>query len=224
VTRQSFFEVMLEHKNDPRALFLVEIAREDDEKWRAAELGYAPAQAELAELLSNTGDRETAFLWAQQSAAQGDRSGLYQLGNCCLYGYGCARSLATAIALFKQSAELGFSAAQHYYGKVAFGDCDWQRFYWTGLAARRGFGPLFYDDVLFWLPWFEKGEMGRVLHTAAPVLGECLDEARATVFGVPVEEGKLVQIRRVVLLYEAMMAAPNVRLHAGVWRGGGAGW
>jgi hypothetical protein len=88
---------------------------------------------------------------------------------------------------------------------VASGDCDWQRFYWTGLAARRGFGPLFYDDVLFWLPWFEKGEMGRVLHTAAPVLGECLDEARATVFGVPVEEGKLVQIRRVVLLYEAMM-------------------
>jgi TPR repeat protein len=63
--------------------------RKEDLLLRAAEMGYAPAQAGLVAFMVRDG--ESAFRWAERAAAQFDREGLFRLGRCLHRGTGCPR-------------------------------------------------------------------------------------------------------------------------------------
>jgi TPR repeat protein len=79
-------QVFLASKNDPRALrFDGVLVADFDEIRRAADLGDALAQAEMT---MRTVGKES-FRWAEKSAAQGERDGLYWLGRCFRDGIGC---------------------------------------------------------------------------------------------------------------------------------------
>jgi TPR repeat protein len=112
-------ETLKQHGDDPRALciscFLDEGFSDDarEQLRRAAELGYAPAQAVMSAL---TGEDE-ALMWATKSSSQGDRSGYMQLGTCFELAQGCERDMGKAIEMFKRAAELGHAEAQLYYGR-----------------------------------------------------------------------------------------------------------
>ncbi len=67
---------------------------------RAAERGYAPAQAKLG--LRCAPDR---LLWVERSAAQGWRDGQYELARCLWNGQDCLADQPRAVALFRAAAE-----------------------------------------------------------------------------------------------------------------------
>jgi TPR repeat protein len=108
----------------------------------AAELGDAFAQACMA--LRRTG-RER-FGWAEKSAAQGERDGLYQLGYCYRVGIGCVKDVERTKENFLVAAELG-----HLYGMIhvveLFDKDDQQRYIWFGRAAAIGLSSVFLNEM-----------------------------------------------------------------------------
>jgi hypothetical protein len=162
--------LMLEQRGDARAMHLAwsldifGLPRTLLE--RSAAMGYAPAQASMCSVSASV----APFPWAQASAAQGHKRGQFHLANCLLHGDGCAKDTAKAIELFRAAAEAGLPAAQHPYGDTAFAECDWQRFYWWGLAAETGCNVSKFCEMLFSFFRCERREMGRVVHTVAPLI------------------------------------------------------
>jgi TPR repeat protein len=126
---------------------------------RAAEMGYAPAQARLA----STVEGAEKFRWAELAAAQRDRFGILMLGHCFFDGDGCAPDRAKAIELYRQAAEMEHPLGQLSYGEEAFGELDWERYYWLIRAAVRRYGSICHA-VERLLPSFERGGNGRILH------------------------------------------------------------
>jgi TPR repeat protein len=170
VTRERMAIVMLEQGEDARAMYLawrfsvapVGVLR------RAAEMGYAPAQASLSEECEG----EECFMWAERAAAQLDRNGLFQLGRRFRLECGCAKNEGKVNELYRQAAELEHSYAQWFYGGSAFGEHDWERFSWWGRAALHGCSVTFFcASILRLLRLFAKGELGRILFTVAPLIG-----------------------------------------------------
>jgi hypothetical protein len=118
--------------DDARALFLSASWRgRPDAMQRAADLGFAPAQAAIAAEASES----EAFHLAQKAAKSGDRAGIGALGDCLLCGRGCTTDVAGGIALLTAAARLGDSRAQCSLGEYAYEVSDWQRFYWWGQAV-----------------------------------------------------------------------------------------
>jgi hypothetical protein len=208
VSRERMREAMLEQRDDPRAMFCVwqlGIQDEEEEKLlrRAAEMGHAPAQAQLSNWCS---EDENGFSWAQRAAAQGDRRGLYFLAFCYEHGEGCAQDKGRAMELYRTAAELGYSLAQDSYGLYAFGGLDWERYFWWGRAAARGFsGRRFCISVMSLLPTFEKGENSRILHTVGPVVKQGLDVTMCALFKQRFVSSELPKLLGVIELYEAML-------------------
>ncbi len=127
---------------------------------RAAERGYARAQAALA--------RKTRTLeWAEKSAAQGDREGICRLA--VLIATGVRESFKDpkrALELYRQEAELGSARAQHSYGELAFDAHAWERYRWWGRAAARGLPEACADLAVAarqQLRLLEGGGLGRAL-------------------------------------------------------------
>jgi hypothetical protein len=97
-------EVFLGCENDARGrCFARVLGGVDDEISRAAELGDALAQAEMA---GETEDEER-FRWAEKSAAQYERDGFYWLGGCYQHGIGCEKDAERAKENYFVAAELG---------------------------------------------------------------------------------------------------------------------
>jgi hypothetical protein len=207
VTREGMLDALRQHGEDARALyvtFLLDADRTGVLLREAAEMGYAPAQAQLSNFI--TVDEQESFLWAEASGEAGDRDGLFQLGFCYLSGVGCTKDVDTAIELFHEAAQLGSAAAQFFYGETAFGDHDWQRYHWWGCAAARGFGSgLFCAAILRLLPSFESGELGGILHEVAPVLRQHPGVTALNASDVPFSFPDLLKFDRVVELHEAML-------------------
>ncbi len=120
--------------SDARALFLVAPLEAAGALWRAAELGYAPAQAAMA--LEDV-SRMAKFEWAEKAAAQGDRLGLRLLGEFLRDGVGCARDEAKSVAALTEAAELGDGNAQFVLG-CDLAPRDWRRYRWWGPVGRQG--------------------------------------------------------------------------------------
>ncbi len=171
---------------------------------RAAEMGYAPAQAKLACHLFRDSVQE-GLEWARKSAAQGDRTGLWLLGERLHKGEGCAQDPVKALALFKQAAELGRAVAQFRYGDLAFGELDWERYYWWGKTAPQGvaFKPLLFA-ALDLVASFEQGKHSSILFEIAPVCKATLDLEKMRVFGCPTTNEQFAALQRMVLVYEAI--------------------
>lgn len=72
---------------------------------RSAELGYAYAQAVMADRISRGEER---FLFASSAAKQGERNGFRWLGACYEHGEGCERDLDKARANYEVAAKQGF--------------------------------------------------------------------------------------------------------------------
>jgi hypothetical protein len=207
VTRDGVAEVMRAHTEDPRAMCVVwRLSLEvlPGLLQRAAEMGYAAAQA----LLSQNTLGAASFQWAQRAASHGFRSGTYFLARCWEAGRGCERNMSKAMQLYRTAAELGEAHAQIDHGQMAFGFRDWERYHWWGCALARGMPwSELYEAVLQLLPSFEKGELGRVLHTVAPVVRQEIeamqrDEPRNRLNHT--ERKNVVKFQRVVDLADAM--------------------
>jgi hypothetical protein len=215
--------VMLQQGDDPRALYVAwktDFERSDAMLLRAAEMGYAPAQAEWAERV--TGEVQGLF-WLRKAAAhaQGNRRGLFLLG-WHLYGEG-ANDRVEAMRLLKESSELEYSVAQYTYGQLAFGMRHWERYYWWGRSVSRGYRvKRFWNAAVDFLPEFETGQHGRVLHTMVSVIRKGLDVVARSVFGEPLDD-QMGQLMRVVVLHEAMLNRAKqaiVCLSVVLWRHG----
>jgi TPR repeat protein len=100
---------------------------------RSAELGFAFAQA----LMADQTEGEAQFKFAQLAAAQGERDGLFWLGSCFRDGEGCEEDLDKAKESFLLASELG-----DVWGMVELGDLldesDPQRWRWWGRAVTLG--------------------------------------------------------------------------------------
>jgi hypothetical protein len=207
VTRQRMSEVLLAQREDPRGLLLAwRLTRTNESKpllRRAAELGYAPAQVEMS---TWTLDRVEMEKWAQLAASQSDRSGIYLLAVCAYNDRsGMPEARAKAIALYKQSAELGFPPAEFAYGQIGFA-FSWELFHWYARAAAHGFNRRFFGDtVAATVPSFEKGENAKILLTVAPLIRANLDVAGRTLLGKSFSSERIDQLQRVVKLQDNLL-------------------
>jgi hypothetical protein len=204
VTRECMRTVLQEQGEDSRALFLLWSLGKRNKSLlrRAADAGYAPAQARMC---GRDAGADVRFSLAQLAAQTGDRNGLFELGQCYRSGVGCAKDMANANELFRAAAESGFGLAQYVYGR-SLGHFDWERFYWLGCAATRGLEQhRFCDEILRLLPLFEKGEHARVLHTVGSVIRTNINVGSRFVFREPYSEDKMVKLQQVVELSDGML-------------------
>jgi hypothetical protein len=188
VTRERMREVMLEQGNDPRALHLAweeTPGRDLSFLVRAAEMGYAPAQALLAE--KGTVDQ---LQWAQKAEAQGHRSATFLLGLFLDLGRaGCVKDEEQAFVKYKEAALLEHPGAQLSLG-TALRKLDWERYHWWIRAATHAdpFGRAVAREVIegvrLLFPEFAKGQSGRILRIVAPVIAQNLNVAEKLVFGI----------------------------------------
>jgi hypothetical protein len=192
-------EVMEQQGEDPRALFF--LWRVDGANMallaRAAELGYAPAQAELS---FESRGRE-CFKWASLAAENGDRGGLCELGICYRDGLSCTAGPEKGIELFREAAHLGSRAAQRMYGELAYGERDWQRYHWWARSWRHLLTTPMCLAMSALLPLFEQGQHSRIVHEVAPVIRRNLEANLADGF---IEEGTAQELRRVLKVHDAM--------------------
>jgi hypothetical protein len=198
VTRARIVDVMLEQGDDPRAMHLAsEFTSNSAGLLRAAEMGYAPAQAEMA---FKTQGRERVA-WSERASALGNRRGIFQL-SCFLHdGSGCRPDKGRSLELLRTAAELEHPVAQAYYG-FTFGQFDWRRFFWYGRSAERGHDERsFFNSVAAMLPSFERGECVRILHTVGPPLRIVANRDVSP----PIDSAVEVQLQRVLELYEALL-------------------
>jgi len=76
--------------------------------WRkAADLGYAPAQARLGDMYDKTEEDKEAVEWYRKAAAQGDASGEFGLGHMYAKGEGIAKDIEQAQTYVSRAAEKG---------------------------------------------------------------------------------------------------------------------
>jgi hypothetical protein len=204
--------VMVGQGEDPRALHLIWLlwagvsgagfVAAEALLERAAGMNYAPGQANLSSYLARA-DHDSSFEWAQKSASQGFRGGLRVLARCYEEGRGCVADADKAKKLYGEAAVLGDCRAQFRYGELAFGECDWERFMWWGRGAMQGaYVKELCEAVERLCPRLERGELGRILHTVAPVVRlVCVGEL--TDGSMPVRS--LEMLERVLELHEAML-------------------
>lgn len=72
---------------------------------KAADQGYAPAQARLGDMLDKSEDDEQAVEWYRKAAAQGNAAGEFGLGQMYAKGEGVQRDIAQARAYTLRAAE-----------------------------------------------------------------------------------------------------------------------
>lgn len=205
VTSEGLLEALRAQGDDPRAMHLLWLLDAEEVEGtgrldtlllrKAAEMGYAPAQADLA---IEVGEDEEQMAWTEKAAAQGHRDGLFQLAEFFDYG---VEEQSKAVALYKQAAGLGHAAAQHQYGKLAYSELQWERYWWWSRAAQRGFGVYeLCNAAIEFLPAFEAGRLGRILFESAVGVKVYLSQGKRG-------DGKRTPtLQRVLGLYDARCA------------------
>jgi TPR repeat protein len=198
VTKQRMADVMAQQGDDPRALFVRwGFFQSRDLLERSAELGYAPAQADMSSLFLG----ENEYMWAARPEAQGDRYGTIRLASCYDRGIGCKQDPAKAVELFKRAAEWGDRQAQFAYGSLAFRMRDWQRFHWYGISASRGVRTA----VVGLLGALGLRYDSRIIHTIAPIFAANYNAATGRVFGASASAAEVADIERLLGQHNAML-------------------
>jgi hypothetical protein len=137
VERDVFLETLRALPDDRRALFFVASvvfsASVGDFAMlqRAAEMDYAPAQAALAEARALFSPQQ-CLDWAERSAAQQCRSGMYALARMC-----ASTNLARSKQLMREAALLGCVGAMWAYAAIVPTD-DPEQFEFLARAAAHG--------------------------------------------------------------------------------------
>jgi hypothetical protein len=204
VTPERFVEVLQQQGDDPRAMYIVaarsRCGRSGPLMRRAAEMGYAPAQAVMASAVAVP---ETP-VWAQRAASQHDREGVCMMANCLLYGWGCDADKAGAAELFRAAAELGHAAASYEHAVRSFDESDWRYYMWWSRAAAKGYNDLAFRSVM--APILEGKYNARIVHSVAPVIRAHLNVRCRTLFGEALYyEGELDSWVRLLAQQDAMM-------------------
>ncbi len=113
---------------------------------RAANAGFAPAQATLAGLFARAKKHDRALYWWAMAAEQGDLESQFNVGQSYRLGLGAEKDEAKAFALMLKAAQGGFAPAQSRIGLayatgegVALDPIEAAR--WFELAALGGDAP-----------------------------------------------------------------------------------
>ena len=77
----------------------------------SAEMGYAPAQAELGDCYRQN-NNALAVDWYRKAVEQGYAPAQYQLGKCYYYGWIVEKDKSKAVELYQKAAEQGYKDAQ----------------------------------------------------------------------------------------------------------------
>ncbi len=214
-TAKEVKKALLAQRGDPRAMFFLASAFVYDLELflQSAQLGYAPAQAWMS---SQGEDKKERFAWAEKAAAQRDRDGLFYLGNCFWKGKGGIKDKTRALRLFKEAGELELSIAEWCYGEYAFKGKDWERYYWWGRAASRGYtrGD-FAGAATKHLKLIEKGTSGRVLFEIGAACKGHVDEE--TVFGMRCEREEIRAVKRAVVLHDESCEDAKRAIYCWIW-------
>jgi hypothetical protein len=205
-TRQQMVDLLEAHGDDPRASHLAwkigyMTVNSHAPLRRAAEMGYAPAEADMWKITTG----EERFAWCQRAAANGNRHGLYLLACSLRQGNLCEKDEARAMELFKESAELEHPLAQVAYGELVYRDYEYELYVWLARAALGGWAFPFCNGVLSLLPSFENGASSRILHTVAPYIRKNVDAEKKLVFGGDRFDDRIPELLRVVELHEAIL-------------------
>ncbi len=220
VTKAQVLNVMKEQGEDPRAIFIHSRIRHDRALLRrAAELGYANAQAEWVWFCED----EDRCAWIENAAAQGNRAALFWLGQGLWGAQGCENDHNRAIELWKEAAELGHSKAQFLYGLKGFLASDWQRYRWWGRsAARRQMLATMELPTAAkeHLKQFDEGEGSRrVLFELGSAFKGHVDAANDTVFDRRVDVEELRVMLRCVELHDEWTTAAKAAIECWVAAG-----
>jgi hypothetical protein len=202
VSQEAVRAVMEAEGDDARALYIAWSMGQDPCEdltllRRAGQLGYAPAQADL--VLQDLFDE---LLWAEKAAYQGERWGWLRLAGCYHGGLGVEVSLPKEIAALKEAAELDLVHAMFHYGKLAYKEDEWERYFWWARALDLGFA--YYEALpalLGLIPSFERGELGRILFTVAPAVRGAVGR---DVFSPHIVGQEQVRLQRLFALYDAV--------------------
>jgi TPR repeat protein len=156
------------------------LVRDSDEICRAAELGDAFAQAWMARQTSN----KKSFQWAEKSAAQGARDGLFWLRHCYRCGKGCEGDVQRAKENFLVTAELGFVYRMEQLGEL-LEENDRQQFVWFGKAAsRKGNSSYFVSKMSDQIRNFDSGTgHTKVVFVIGRALKGHINNEKRTIFG-----------------------------------------
>ncbi len=132
--------VLVAQGDDPRAQLLIVYVRHFgcyDGTWRAAAMGYAPAQADLGAGVVPFVPQNEQLEWAEKAAAQGDRNGLYAVVRCLeqLKSDDPATS-KRMLDCCREAADLGQASAMYEFGNT-FSAHDWRRMRWHGRSAAK---------------------------------------------------------------------------------------
>ncbi len=210
VTGEGLKRAMVAQGEDPRALFMLYCLRDGQQHLRrAAELGYAPAQAKLAAKYRTDAEVDRVS-WAEKAAAQQDRNGLFRLG-CNLWAMEPQQERTRALALFREAAELEHAEAQYWVGMEDFGRHDWQRYRLVGRAAARGESSalgLLRNNAVELLGEFEADDSpGKVVFELGAALRGNVDGRAGRAYGLMLSGEKLRGALRCVELHDKWCAA-----------------
>ena len=197
-------------QNDARALCLLWCLFDEDEQEhstllrRAADLGFAFAQAEMAK---KTNGKER-FRIAGLAAAQGERDGFYVLGNCFRVGNGCDQDLEKA----KQNLLLA-SNQSSVWAMIELGrlldESDPQRWQWWGCAAARGASFHFLGDFVKQVERLNSGSgCAAVVFAIGQALRGHVNEEAGTIFARMVDFNSFFgPAKQAIAFYEAQIKA-----------------
>lgn len=89
---------------------------------------------------------ENALAWYKKSAIQGDATGQFRFGMCCLKGCGTEQNDTEAFVWFEKSAEQGCAPAQHMLGVCYLNGCGTEKnskkaYEWLKKSAEQDYAP-----------------------------------------------------------------------------------
>jgi hypothetical protein len=179
-TKEEARQVFLGCEGDARALcFASLLGGSVSGISRAADLGDAYAQARMAWRTNG----EESFRWAEKSAAQGERDGLYMLGFCYREGQGCEKDVETAKENLLIASELGYVYAMILLG-VLFGKTDPQRSHWLGKAGASGKSVPFLNEMEEQIRIFNSGTgHANIVFAIGRALKGHIDKEKREIFG-----------------------------------------
>jgi TPR repeat protein len=204
-------------QNDARALCFAWLCSDDEGQRdlatlrRSAELGFAFAQAWMAE--KTEGNEK--FKFAQLAAAQGERDGHAWLGWCLRDDEGCERDLDKAKGNFLRASELGLVWAMIWLGDL-LDESDPQRWRWLGRAAALGDRSSFLSCFAGQVEPFNSGSGSAVVMFA---IGQALqghvDEEARTIFSSDYNfDSRIGPAKQAIAFYEAQIKATQDAMRA----------
>jgi hypothetical protein len=203
-------------KNDVRALCFAWLCSDDEEQENlallrcSAELGFAFAQALMAE--QTEGDEE--FKFAKLTAAQGERDGFSCLAHVSVMVKG-GKDLDKAKESFLVAKELGDVSGMSYVGDL-LDESDIQRWRWWGRAAALGIPSNFLTEFAKQVELFNSGSgSGAVVFAIGQALQGHVNEEAKTIFNDDYKFNSLIgPAKQAIAFYEAQIQAAKDAMRA----------